>query len=164
MAVRRKRVVSYANGEDYLQTVKELRLRLESNEVISFSLRAELEMPEDTDGMFRLLCDIPARLAFWSYQTERALAHLRSLEEDLRKLEGDTYLTYRGMYQRDRGEIPTEATLRSYVDSNVDVRVFRRKVNASRKTFATVRAFRDGVSTLNVVLRRLTAHESQHHA
>lgn len=140
---------------DVLSDIEALRVRLENKEEITLDLAAELEIPTDPKAMIEAAHKAPAQVAFWNYQTERALARLRKAEAALAKEEGTQLLVYRQWYLTEECEMPTGATLRARLDTDTKCRRFRVALMARKTEHGHLRAVRDAVDHRAWMLRTL---------
>ena len=146
------------HGEDYLETIAAINIRLEGGEDVEFDLAEELHVPTDPDLVLAELRAIPARLAFWAYQTERALGVVRNVEHELGKVESENDLIFRKWYDEETDETYTEAMIRARVSLDEKVKHLRVKLNGARKNYGILRSARDAMEHRSFVLRRIVAH------
>lgn len=140
-------------GEDFLAGVEALVLTLEDGTKARFNIAREIAIPSD-DTLVRTAKRAPARFAFWAYQTERALARVRSEERKLAQVEGRTYEAFRRLFVEDGLDI-TEPRLRAGVDQDPVVRAARCKLNDLRRQHGLLRAVRDAVEHRTWTVRAL---------
>lgn len=149
------RAVVLRRAADVLSDVEALQVKLESGEVVSFDMREELEIPTDPEELWEAGRTAPAQLAFWGYQTERALERLRKAEDRFDSEEGKEYLVYRHWYEHDECVEPTEAMIRARLGQDARIRPFRIAMRARKKEYGAVRAVRDAVNHRVSMVRTL---------
>jgi len=147
MPARRKKskVAVLRSAADALASIEKLRVRLENGEEVTLDVANELEIPTDPYELVAAGRRAPAQLAFWGYQTERALDRLRKAEAKLAEKEGRYYLTYRNWYETEECVEPTEAMLRARLEQDSTVRSFRIALRARKQEYGALRAVKDAV-------------------
>lgn len=145
------------SSEDYLANIEAVTIRLENGEAVKLKVEREVRIPTDPDRLIEAARKAPARLAFWAYQSERALAALRKQERETARVEGFTYQVYRKVYEED-GQEPTEAMIRAAVDQDPKVRTARIALSSRKTEYGTLRAVRDAVEHRSWMLRSLLQH------
>lgn len=145
-------------SEDYLRDLTSVTIRLESGEDVRLNIARETRIPADPDRLKEAARTAPARLAFWAYQSERALAALRKTEREAARIEGYHYQVYRKLYEEHENVDPTEAMLRAAVDQDPKVRAARIALSSRKTEYGTLRAVRDAVEHRSWMLRTLLQH------
>lgn len=148
------------HGEDYLDQVEDIRIKLENGTEVVLQPREELRVPTGPDEIRDECREGPSRLAFWAYQENRALSKVRTIERELAKLEGQTNLVYR-KFLTDEGEPVTESIIRSRVDIETEVETKRIQLNAAQTNYGFIRATRDALEHRMYVLRKLVANDAE---
>lgn len=141
-------------GEDFLAGVAAIALTLENGEKVRFNIARETAIPSD-DTLLRTAKRAAARLAFWAYQTERALARVREHERVLAQVEGRAYQYFRIYYTDHEGVDVTEAMLRAAIDQDPKVRAARISLNVRRNEHGLLRAVREAVDHRAWMVRAL---------
>ena len=130
---------------DVLSDIAALRVALESGEVVELDLAKELEIPRDPAALAKAARRAPAQVAFWNYQTERALDKVRGAETKLAEEEGKHHIYWKAWYEQEENETPPQGTLRARLDCDLELRRFRVALRARRKEYGRLRAVRDAV-------------------
>jgi hypothetical protein len=152
--------VSKKVAADYVKHIPEIELTMDNGEVVRLSPAAELHIPSDPFMLRKALEKAPGGLAFWSYQTERALKRCRDLERALAHKEGVSSLTYREWYDSELKQKYTEDMIRSRVSIDAAVDKLRTDLNAARDLYGVLRATRDAVEHRIFALRKLIGHDA----
>lgn len=143
------------SAADYLSDVAAVRVRLESGEKVEFDLESELNIPTDPHHLAKAARKAPAQVAFWNYQTERALAKLRGAEAKLEYQEGRQLLIWREWYLEEECETPPQGTLKARLDSDLICRPFRVALRARKTEYGIIRSVRDAVDHRARMIRML---------
>lgn len=155
MATRKE----YVSGGELLTRMPAVTLTLEDGSTHEFRWTKELRVPDSLLEQRRMYQLIPSQVAFWAYQTERALREVRELEKALSHKEGEMNLIYRRFYV-EKNEEYTEGQIRARVDTDGQVATARDELNAARGMYATLRALKDAVEHRAYVLRQLISNPS----
>jgi hypothetical protein len=147
------------HGEDYLSDLEEIVLVLENAKVVRLKLAGELEIPTDPDALRTAAERGPGRVAFWTYQMERAGGRVRDLERELAKLEAETSLIY-GKYLKEEDERVTDSVLRSRVDIDDHVSSKRKELSDAKTAYGYLRATCGAIEHRMYVLRKLLTSDS----
>jgi hypothetical protein len=150
-----QRAATLREAESALDGVEALEIVLENGERASFNLSEELAIPRDPRELFEAGRQSPAKLAFWNYQTERALHALRKAEAKLASAEGREYLIWRTFYEQEQGSVPTEATIRSHLSRDTKLHGFQVALRARKKEYGALRAVRDAMDHRDSMVRTL---------
>lgn len=143
-------------GEEALPDVESLTLKLEDGRKATFRIADELAIPTDPDQMRMEATRAPARYAFWSYQTERALAAVRKQEKRLAEAEALTHLLWTKYYKEHTAETYiSNDTIRSHVAQESDVMSARIHLNSLRREYGMIRAVRDSLDHRTRMLHKL---------
>lgn len=140
-------------GEDFLSDVEALVITLENGERVRFNIAREVAIPDDdllVDGARKAA----ARFAFWAYQTERALAKLRTAERLLAEEEAVMYRIVREQFHKD-GLETTEPRIRAVVNGQPTVKTRQCKLNDLRRQHGMLRAVKDAVEHRTWTIRSL---------
>lgn len=150
--LRPKRV----HGEDWLDRIAALTVRLENGEQATFDFSKEVSVPDvPLSGLQRLERSSAARYAFWAAQAARQRWDVRKRKRQLIKVEADADITCRKYVREDTDYIPTERTVRSYVDSRPSVKDARSRLDEAEYQLEVLEAVRDAVRTRSFSLGRL---------
>lgn len=157
----RKKLGVDRHGEDLLRGIESIDIKLESGETVTVKMAGELDVPDDPRLIMREAKRAPARLAFWSYQTERALARLRAKEREHGKAEGEAYVKCRGYVQGTIVDIATEPNVRAHLSAfeTHELKTAKDDLAAAQIQYGVLRALRDASEHRSHLLRRLIAHE-----
>ena len=131
---------------------------MENGEEVRLNIARETRIPTDPDRMIEAARTAPARLAFWAYQSERALGALRAAERECLRVEGYHYQLYRKMFEEVQNITPTEGMIRASVDQDPAVRKVRIALNARKSEYGTLKAVRDATEHRAWLLRALLQH------
>jgi hypothetical protein len=142
---------------DYVDRIPEITLTMEDGTHCTFRWSREVVIPADLLAQKREYLRAPAQIAFWAYQTERALRDVRDKEKALAAKEGEMNLVYRQWYTSENQEY-TEGQIRARVDTDGVVATAREDLNSARNMYGTLRSLRDAVEHRVHVLRQLTTH------
>lgn len=145
-------------SEDYLKDLRSVTILLENGERVRLDIEREVRIPIDPDKLYEAARTSPARLAFWAYQTERALRSLRIAERECARAEGYWYQVYRRVYEKEECVDPTEAMLRASLDQDRNVKEKRIAVSSRKTEYGTVRAVRDAIEQRTWMLRAMLQH------
>jgi hypothetical protein len=149
------------HGERYLDRLVAVIVRLESGETLQFNRKAETWIPDDLDAQIREAKRAPARIAFWSYQMDRALRKVRELELEQKKTEGEWGLIARKYYQEETEErIVTDAMVRAQMYCRAEWQTVTARLNAARNTYDIMRTMVAALDHRCYILRRLIGRES----
>lgn len=146
-------------------SITAITLVLESGERVDFDMEEQLCIPSDSDAVVREARRAPSRYAFWSYQTARALAVVRELEQKLDEAEADADLTYRRAYDEQMPGFDktdgyyTESVIRSHVHRESDVRGAKIKLNTARRRYDDLRGIKEAMNHRVFILRKLLSRE-----
>jgi len=151
----RRREQRTAQAEDYLADVAAITIKLENGEEVELDIASETYVPTDSEELAEAARRSPAKLAFWAYQTERALEDLRRQEQHLVQYEGRNYDLYRVYFTDEQAVDPTEAMIRAKLDQDSEVRRWRLALRRRRREYGLLRAVRDAVDRRDSVLRTL---------
>ena len=148
------------HGEDALCDIAAITIILESGQKARFNLEDELCISDDPVKVGEEVRRSPARVAFWAYQMERALAEVRRFEAMHDKAEGEMWLTFRKYYQdhTDEKYIPKELVT-SATTINSEVTNARANLNKARRHHGIIRAISQAVRSRDYVLRELVASQ-----
>lgn len=156
----RKRFLRPRHGEDHLQDVEAITLVLDNGERTTLKIADELAVPDDPVELMREAKRAPARMAFWAYQMERALATLRAKERSFAKCEGMEYMIARTYIQdHTEVEIATEGNIRSRVSQSPTWNAEKEEVERAQRSYGVLRAVREALEHRSHLLRRLIAHD-----
>lgn len=139
----RKRKPRTPHGEDSLSDIESIEIVLEDGRKATFSMDAELCIPSDPDLLFAEAERAPARYAFWSYQTERALSTLRKAEAEYDRMVAGKELLWRKYYNDHTAEAPTNDMVRARVDQENDVLRAKNRLTSRKREYGILRALRD---------------------
>lgn len=159
MRSRRMTPKERAKGALHLSDVAQVTLVLESKATVVFTPDDEMAIPTDPAEMRQAALRAPAQLAFWSYQTERALRDVRQTEYELTKVEGEMSLVYRQWFLSQKNTY-TEDMVRSRVSVDAKVDALRNQLLTVREIYGIIRATRDSVEHRCYVLRKIIGPES----
>lgn len=152
---RRHHKPASPRAEDFLNNVDAISIRLDNGEVVELVIADEVEIPTDIDELVSAGRKSAAKLAFWSYQAERALEDVRRCEQKLATTEGRHYDLYRLFFTDEAGVDPTEGMIRAKIDQDTQVRQSRLALRRRRREYGLLRAVRDAVDRRDSMLRAL---------
>jgi len=157
MAARKRKTEKAVlrDSADVLADVEAIEVRLENGETVSFNMADELHIPAEAGALAKAARKTAAQVAFWNYQTERALKRVRSAEIKLARDEGKQWLVYRKYHMEEECETPAQGTLRARVDYDRSLWTFRVALQARRKEYGVVRSMRDAVNHRSNMVRTL---------
>jgi hypothetical protein len=147
-----------ATGATHLKDVAAVTITLESGEQVTLHPDNELKIPTDPILIKKEALRAPAQLAFWAYQTERALKEVRNTEYELAKKEGDMSLVYRQWYLKEKATY-TEDMIRSRLSVDAEVDALRKQLLVARDLYGVIRATRDSVEHRVYVLRKIIGQD-----
>lgn len=144
------------HGEDWLDRIAALTIKLENGEKATFDFAKEVSVP---DVPLAELCGLErtsaARYAFWAAQVARQRWEVRKRKRQLTKAEADADITCRKFVKEDTDYIPTERTVRSYVDSQPSVKGARSRFDEAEYQLEVLEAVRDAVHKRSFSVGRL---------
>lgn len=142
------------HGEDLLKEIEEIVLTLENGRVVRLRLASELEIPTGPDEVRSAAERGPGRVAFWTYQMERALGRVRDLERELAKMESQTSLVY-GRFLKEEEERVTDSVLRDRVNIDETVDAKRKELSDAKTAYGFLRAACGAIEHRMYVIRKL---------
>lgn len=159
MTARRRKPAASSEvlrGEEALPDVESLTLTLEDGRKATFHIADELAIPADPDALRIEATRAPARYAFWSYQTERALSAVRKQEKRLAETEAEAHLLWTTYYRDHTAETYiSNDTVRSHVAKESDVMSARIRLNSLRREYGMLRAVRDSLDHRTRMIHKL---------
>lgn len=155
-----RRRVGARHGEDFLDGVEAVSILLENGKVATLRIKDELLIPDDPVALLREAKQAPARLAFWSYQAERALSQLRTFERQCASAAGHEYHLQRTfIVEHTDAEMPTEGNIRARMDNSPELNVQKERVETAQRRYGVLRAVRDALEHRSHLLRKLISRE-----
>ena len=150
-------------GEDWLDSVEKITLRLDNGKEATFSIAKETGIPPNVTAVeLRILeSKSAARYAFWAYHCQRQWRELRMAEDRLAKLEAATDVTIRKHILENTEHVVTERHVRSYMDTDPKVRRYRHKLVEHEAQYRLLDLVRKAVEHRAYSLGRLLAHETK---
>jgi len=153
--VRRKKRIEH--GENHLAGIEAIKVVLEDGRTVKARMADELAISDDPDILRKQARTAPARLAFWSYQTERALHALRVGERVVATQEGEAYVLQRRYIDEHTTDVPTEANIRARLDILPELNSEKERLDRLRRQYAVLRSLRDALDHRARILQRLLA-------
>jgi len=151
------------HGEDWLERIDQLTLKLENGEQVTFDIAGEVSVPDVELGELRRLeANSPARYAFWSYQASRQRFEVRKLRRALIQAEANADVVCRRFIKEDTDFDVTERGVRSWVDLDKAVQSARRKLNEAELALDIIESVRDAVRARTFTLGRLLNTHAKH--
>lgn len=146
-----------AHGEDWLDRLETLTIRLENGDEATFNIRAEVAISQDAGvvALRRLEECSPGRLAFWSYQVARQRRTLHTARRRLGEVEAECDLVSRKHVAENTDLQSTERAVRSIVDLQSAVKLARLAFDEASYVLEVLEAVREAVRTRSFVLGRL---------
>jgi len=163
-AQKKPEIKPYRRGEDCLDDLQALTVRLESGQIRTFSIPQELAYPTDEDEILEAHRKAPASAAFWDYQTERALYDVRLYETGLEKLEGDARVVKRNALESICDSFVAESAVEAAVASDDYVYKQRNQLNDLRRQYGLLRSVRDAMVRRVSVLNRMADQIAQRYS
>jgi hypothetical protein len=117
-------------SDQILKDLKAVTIKLESGQCVELCLSTELYIPREEEALQRAIRTSPGRIAFWSYQEERALRDYSDYRRNVRRVRAATYLAYKKMREQDDALRPTETALKE--DLAIDKALWQKKKVLSR--------------------------------
>lgn len=150
------------HGEDWLDRLDTITLRLENGDRVEFRIAEEVSIPPDASlhDLRRLDAASPGRLAFWSAQVARQRRALAKARRAALKVEAESDLVARRYVVNDTDFTPTERVFRSYTDTQPELKQARLKVDEAQYVLDLLEAVREAVRTRSFVLGRLLTIEA----
>lgn len=143
-------------GEDWLDRIAALTLKLENGETADFDLSKEIAIPHATVSELRKLESTSAgRYLFWASQAARQRREVQRCKRRLAKAEADADLVCRKFVLEDTDYPLTERTVRSHVDLQSSVKKARTKLDEAEYQLEVLEAVRDAVHQRSFSLGRL---------
>jgi DNA-dependent RNA polymerase auxiliary subunit epsilon len=143
-------------GEDWLDRIAALTLKLENGETATFDIAKEVTIPAVTLSELRELeRTVPARYAFWAGQVARQRREVQKCKRRLTKAEADADVVCRKFVLEDTDYQITERTVRSHVDLQPSVKKARTKLDEAEYQLELLESVRDAVHTLTFSVGRL---------
>jgi len=151
------------HGEDWLERIDRLTLKLENGEQATFDIAAEVAVPDVELGELRRLeHGSPARYAFWSYQAARQRFEVRKLRRALTQAEANADVVCRRYIKEDTDFEVTERGVRSWVELDKDVQSALRQLNEAELALDIIDAVREAVRARTFTLGRLLNTHAKH--
>jgi hypothetical protein len=146
-----------AHGEDWLDRLETLTIRLENGDEATFHIRAEVEIAHDAGvvALRRLEERSPGRLAFWSYQVARQRRAVHTAHRRLGEVEAEFDLVARKYVAEHTDLQSTERAVRSHADLQPEVKRARLAFDEASYVLEVLEAVREAVRTRSFVLGRL---------
>lgn len=150
-------------GEDWLDSVEKITLRLDNGKKATFNLAKEASIPRYATAieLRKLESRSAARYAFWAYHCQRQWGVLQQARAKLSKLEASSDVTARKLILEDTEHVVTERHVRSYLDLDPKVRSYRLKVTQHEAQYKLLDLVRKAVEFRAFSLGRLLAHETK---
>jgi hypothetical protein len=146
----------FMHGEDVLDELSEITLRMDNGAEYSFSIQAETGISDDIDDIIRDQRNGPARQAFWAAMMEKSGRAMRAQEIVLATLEGQQSARCRNYLQGDReGELISEYAVSAAVSREKPVQQARERLNDLKYQFGIIRAVYNAVERRLLVLNRI---------
>ena len=147
-------------GEDFLDTVERFDLTLEDGEVATFSLADEVRInqksyPADPEWIQKEAERAVARYTFWAYQTERALATVRTQELATARLRAAFYEPIRSGFRDIGEEYISENMMQSAISRTESVVEAEEELDGLRRQYGILRAVRDATEHRCFILRAM---------
>lgn len=143
------------SSDELLSSFESITIKLENGKEVKLDMEDEICVPTDPAALVRAHRRSPARLAFWSAQTDRAMLAVRKLEQNLADIEGQADMVAR-LHVHEDTEFPvTERAVQSYVDQRAEVKTARIRMRNARKHFDLLRTMRSAMDHRCFVLGRI---------
>jgi hypothetical protein len=147
-----------ASSNELIAEIEAIEIRLENGTTVYMDMGSELTIPSDPEELEEEARKAPARVAFWSYQEQRALARVRYLEDQLRRKEGEMNLVYRQWYKAEVcGMEPTKDVVQARIDMDSEVVRQRGALNVARRHYGTLRGVREALDHRCNIIEAMTA-------
>lgn len=145
------------HGEDWLDRLETLTLRMENGDEATFHIAAEVAVPSDATGaaLRRLEQGSPGRLAFWSYQVARQRRTVNKAKRRLGEAEAEWDIRCRKWVADHTDFVATERSIRSHADLQPEVKNARLEFDEATYVLEVLEAVREAVRTRSFVLGRL---------
>jgi hypothetical protein len=148
------------HGEEVLN--KRIEILLENNSIVVIDMRSEFEVPVDPEKMESHALKLTARLAFFNYQTARALDKVRKQEDYLKRLEGETAIAYRWHIDNKTTYKSSEYKLvEHFVDRDEDLHRERSRLTTLRNMYSELQSLRDALEHHVRIVSRLVGKFSR---
>ena len=144
------------SGEDWLDRIAALTIRLENGEKVTFDMAKEVAIPNATLSELRELeRTSAARYAFWAAQVARQRWDVQKCKRRLIKHEADADVVCRKFVLEGTDYIVTERTVRSHVDLQPSVKQARTKLDEAEYQLEILETVRDAVHKRSFSVGRL---------
>ena len=163
MTVKRRKVVK-RRGEDFLDELEAIELRLESGRALSFRIADEL--PPIPDGEHERVKEAErtiGRLTFWLHQSERARQIAKREEEKADRAWAKEYYAQRRHIQQglvDSVEMPTENNIKARILLDDQLEPQKARVRSAWRRYGALRSLTTALEHRSHLIRLLIKRDA----
>ena len=144
------------SDQSLIEDVQSVTITLENGEQEEFDLEKELVIPRDQTALQKEARKAPKRIAFWNYQTERALSEVRRLERKLNYQESLARWNARiNLKNQDYNYVSDDMVSTGVTMSNKRIRNLRKKLDEARERYGIMRSIREAVVNRSEIIRAM---------